>query len=375
MLFFHKAFSSRSSGSHQNFIIRYSITLTAVFVVALCLLIGPIGPFAEIFDTESFMVGTNMLTTVNADSAYQPLATTNLLLTVSVATANQITTNNDWSGVPGVEAYEGTNLSVAGTDPQTVLGTEFTNNALPVAGQTSVAANKNNPSAYNAGGIAEFDSGTELGVGLQGNVTVDNPYIVFYVNTVGVSSVYMSFDLKDIDAGNNNSISPVALQYRVGQTGSFTNIASAYTADATDGPNLSGRISRKSITLPAAVLGQSQVQIRLIANNAAGSDEWIGVNNVRISRLAPTAASVTLGGRVQTSSGMPVSKAVVAMTDGDGNIRTAISNGFGYYSLTDVPAGATYIFAIRNKRYTFLTDYEVYTAYDEFDGIDFIGYE
>jgi hypothetical protein len=354
---------------------RRACRTVSALIFAVSLLAGPVIFSDSDSDSPLASAARRLSPSARASSVYTALASSDLVLEVSAATANNISSNDDWSGVVSVEAYEGKNLSAAGTDPQTVLTTEFLNNALPAAGQTSVAANKGNPSAYNVGGIAEFDTGTELGIGLQGNVTADNPYIVFYLNTLGVSAAYMSYQLKDIDAGSNNAPSPVALQYRVGGTGLFTNIPAGYVAVATDGPTISGRISQKNITLPAAALGQAQVQVRIIAANSAGSDEWVGVNNVRFTRLSPSAAPVTLGGRVRTSTGMPVSKATVSMNDGAGNVRSTLSNSFGYFTFADVPAANTYIFAVKSRRYVFVSEYQVYTANEDFDGIDFIGYE
>ncbi len=56
-----------------------------------------------------------------------------------------------------VEGYKGDNLSVEGTDPQTVLTTEFVNNSLPSGNTTFIQANKGHTSAVNNGGLAEFD--------------------------------------------------------------------------------------------------------------------------------------------------------------------------------------------------------------------------
>jgi len=305
-----------------------------------------------------------------ATSAYANLALGNFSFSITSTNTNQITSNDDWSGVPSVEAYSGNGLTVAtGVDPQTVLGTEFAGNALPVAGQTQVNANKGNPSAYNAGGATEFDSGTYLSLGLQGNVQ-SNPYLVFYVNSVGRSNVTISYEVTDIDGGSNNSNSPLALQYRVGQSGLFTNVPAAFVPDATDGPNIDGRVTTRSVLLPPAVSNQSQVQIRLITTNGTGPDEWIGINNVAISSLSPSAAHATVDGRVMTAAGLPVSRAIVTMTDNQGRVSTATTNPFGYFSFTDAVAGATYVFEVTSKRYSF--EPRVVVVVDNVTDLDFI---
>jgi hypothetical protein len=72
-----------------------------------------------------------------------------------------------------------------------------------------------------------------------------------------------------------------------------------------------------------------------------------------ISLLAPTAASVTIGGRVVTDKGRGVSKATVTMTDQTGNVRSAITNPFGYYRFDDIEAGQVVVLTIKAKRYEF----------------------
>ncbi len=308
---------------------------------------------------------------VSANTVYYDFTGGNLNFNITAATANLINTNDDWSGVNSVEGYEGRDLTnpTEGVDPQTVLTAEFTNSQLPNT-PTNVAANKSNPSAANFGGVAEFDTGTYLAIGFQGNVHA-NPYMVFYLNTTGHSSVRMGYTVTDIDGGSNTSVSPIALQYRVGETGNFTNIPAGYIADATDGPTISGRQTFKSITLPAACDSQAQVQVRLITTNANGPDEWIGVNNVVFSVLPPTAAMVTAGGRVFSPEGRALANASIIMYDSTGNTRFTRSNSFGYYSFRDVPAGENYIFEIRSKRYLFSQATQVVNLTEDNNSINF----
>jgi hypothetical protein len=75
--------------------------------------------------------------------------------------------------------------------------------------------------------------------------------------------------------------------------------------------------------------------------------------NYQIAMLAPTAAGVTIGGRVSSSSGASVSNASVLVTNQAGETRSAITNSFGYFRFENVAAGASYVFEIRHKRYSF----------------------
>lgn len=310
-----------------------------------------------------------------AGSTYATLASGTLILNLTAANVDVIDTNDDWSGVTSVEGFFGQNLTAThGIDPQTVLTSEF--GILPSPGNTQVAANKGNPSAFNAGGLAEFDSGTYLAFGFQGNVQA-NPYLVFYLDTTGRSNITMNYTVQDIDSGSNDSVSRLALQYRVGETGSFTNLPAGYIADATDG-GVAGRVTSRNVVLPAAVNNQSKVQVRLITTNAAnlsgGStpDEWMGVNNITISSNTLTAASVSIGGRVLTSGGRAINGALLTLTDNSGSVRTAISNPFGYYQFENVAAGGTVFLSVRSKGYTFIQPTRLISVGDDLGSVNFI---
>ena len=78
-----------------------------------------------------------------------------------------ITTNNVWTGVPGIIGYRGDDITAAtGVDPQTLLG----EGTIVV----NVTANQTNPNTNTAGGVAEFESTYNV-VALQGSGTADAP--------------------------------------------------------------------------------------------------------------------------------------------------------------------------------------------------------
>jgi hypothetical protein len=319
----------------------------------------------------------SLTTPVGANTNYYNFSGGNLSLTLtsSPSVADLIDANNDWSLVNYVEGYKGDNLSAEGTDPQLVTNTEFVSNILPIDGsETFIQANKGNTSAVNNGGLAEFDrapDALDICYGFQGNVQSDNPYMVFYINTTGYNDIKMSYRVRDVDAGNNSSVSAIALQYRIGNTGPFINLSDGYIADATQGPNIKGLVTTRNVTLPAAVNNQPQVQIRLITSNAAGPDEWIGVNNIIIGPFAPTAASVNVGGQVISPYGRPLMNATISLFDSYGNVRTAITNPFGFYRFEDVSAGETYIVEIRSKRYSFPEATRTLFVTEDMDSVNF----
>src|SRR4029453_14984099 len=57
-----------------------------------------------------------------------------------------------------------------------------------------------------------------------------------YPNTAGQTGVTIAYPLRDIDGSTDNAISPVAMHFRVGASGTFTNVPAAFVADPTTRP-------------------------------------------------------------------------------------------------------------------------------------------
>lgn len=89
--------------------------------------------------------------------------------------------------------------------------------------------------------------------------------------------------------------------------------------------------------------------------------------------LAPTAAGVTVGGRVVTSAGKGIRNVRITMTGSSGEIRTTVSSTFGRFSFTGVPAGETYVFNVTGKRFTFKQPVQIRSIMEDTSNIIFIG--
>jgi len=205
--------------------------------------------------------------------------------------AGLIAANDNWSGVPGVEGFLGQDLTAAtGADPQTVVA-----GASAAAGDLSVLANQTSTAIAN-GDVAEFHSTPQPApnnanptVALQGSNTADAPYILLHLNTTNRTALNVSYNLRDIDCTSDNAQQQVALQYRVGASGDFTNLPAGYVPDATAGPSLCAQVTHVSVTLPAAADNRPRVQLRIITTNAAGNDEWVGVDDINVTASAAVA--------------------------------------------------------------------------------------
>ncbi len=207
--------------------------------------------------------------------------------------AGLITANDDWTSVPGVVGFLGDDASTtatpyAGGDPQTLT-------AATVGTAQDVIANQAAPNTQTAGGVGEFDGIANPVVAMQGSGTADAPHLVLTLDTTGSSGITVAYNLRDIDGSVDNSVQPVALQFRVGNSGVFTNVPAAFVADASSGPSLATLVTPVSTALPAAADNQPTVQLRIITINAAGADEWVGIDDLSVTGtpIADTAPSVS----------------------------------------------------------------------------------
>jgi 5'-nucleotidase len=195
--------------------------------------------------------------------------------------AGLITANDDWSGVTGVQGYLGEDLTtVTGTDPQTIT-------ADGGATSTDVIANfAGNLNTNTSGGVIEAEASGA--VALQGSGTADVPQLVFHLDLTGQSDIAFGFDAKDLDGSADNATQAIAVQYRVGTSGAYTNLPAGYVADATD-TNAATKVTPVSVTLPDATDGAADVFVRVLTTNAVGNDEWVGIDNISVGQAGQSA--------------------------------------------------------------------------------------
>lgn len=205
--------------------------------------------------------------------------------------------NDDWAGLwngstgTGIVGYRGDNLTGGtATDPQTITSDD----ASPVL---DVNANQTNPNTFTTGGLAEFETLTNPTIALTGSGTADAPYLLFGLSTLGYQSINVSYTLRDIDGSTDNAIQSVALQFRAGLAGSWANLAAGFVADASTGPSLATQETAISVA-DDAFANLNLVQFRVITTNAVGNDEWIGVDDIRVTGAAipePSTYAIILG--------------------------------------------------------------------------------
>jgi hypothetical protein len=198
-----------------------------------------------------------------------------------------IAVDDDWSRVPAVVGHRGDGLTAEpGVDPRAVVAD---GSATPV----DVSANRTDPRAVGlAAGVAEFELADPV-VAIQGSATASAPHLVLSLDTRGRNAAWVRLALRDVDASAADAVQPVAVQYRVGASGDFALVPGGYAADATTGPGEAVAVTHVRTELPAAAHDRPLVQVRVITTNAAGQDEWVGVDDIEVTAIGARPGTCT----------------------------------------------------------------------------------
>lgn len=101
---------------------------------------------------------------------------------------------------------------------------------------------------------------------------------------------------------------------------------------------------------------------RSLRNNATGT--------FALNVVGPTAAGVSIAGRVMLQNGVGVPNALVTITSSNGITQSVRANSFGNYRIENVTAGGDYTISVTSKGYTFAS--RVVGVFDEITGLNFI---
>ena len=130
-------------------------------------------------------------------------------------------------------------------------------------------------------------------------------------------------------------------------TNFFRTIMSYAGTECGDSTTRRGYFSNPLVNYQGQPTGTASRNNALTINNTA-----LAFSRFRDS-LAPTAASVSIKGRVLESKGRGIPNATVSITDANGTVRQTRSNPFGFYHFENAAAGATYVFNVAHKRFQF----------------------
>ena len=99
------------------------------------------------------------------------------------------------------------------------------------------------------------------------------------------------------------------------------------------------------------------------------------LNFVCTTVATPTAASISVSGKVISPNGTGLSRVSVSATDSTGETRYATTNSFGYYKFEGLRAGELYIFEASSKKYQFSNPTQVVSVNDNIADLNFSGIE
>jgi hypothetical protein len=98
-----------------------------------------------------------------------------------------------------------------------------------------------------------------------------------------------------------------------------------------------------------------------------------GAVYIFVNDLAPTAANVSISGRVMTNTGAGVQNAVVNLTKPTGEVVSVRTGTFGFYRFDDLTAGGTYVLTVASKRFSFTP--QIVQASEDITNLNFIAVE
>ena len=112
-----------------------------------------------------------------------------------------------------------------------------------------------------------------------------------------------------------------------------------------------------------------------ISQPVAGADSIGSAFRVRGGfwqyQFSPTAAMVTVSGRVATAANQGISNARVTIESSDATTRTALTGPFGYFRFDDVEVGRLYIVSVQSKRFQFANPTQSFSVVEEVTDLNF----
>ena len=232
--------------------------------------------------------------------------------------ADLITADDNWSGVASISGFRGDGLASAsgGTNPAAVTGTSIV---------IDVNANRADPTPSPPAASPNSTVSPIMSWRYRAQAR-RAPYLAFYLDATGREDIVFSTRLRDIDTATN-ATQPIAVQYRIGEGGSWTTVASVAN------PNV-GSDTNVSVTLPAAANNAANLQVRVITTDALGSDAFIGVDDISVTSSAivtasPGVLSIGDGSVTEGDTGLTdISFTVVREGGSTGAVSAAYTIGF-----------------------------------------------
>ena len=123
--------------------------------------------------------------------------------------------------------------------------------------------------------------------------------------------------------------------------------------------------------LPVSLGPGETLYIRWVDLDLTQADDGLAIDDVIVHFFFPSSALTDITVRVTDSYHRGINRATVTLTSPQGTVRTVTTNGFGYYSFKDVPAGQTFVLEVSSKGHRFDNPTRVLDTNDDMTNIDF----
>ena len=244
------------------------------------------------------------------------------------------------------------------------------------------------------------NTGENLGV-LAGNDGIINGRLPVTVGAVAITDA--NFGIEQRPVSNNNT---AATQTNPGGTVNLTVPATTFTAtDTAPGTVSSIRITAFPTNVTTVIINGTTYTAAsfppggvTVLTNAAGNPiqpilfdpvnggvnvdiSYVAIDNAGVEssitaiarvpvRAGTTAGNATVGGRVLNDQARGAAHTIVLMIDQMGNVRSAITNPFGYFRFAEVEVGETYVIYVRHKRFSYQP--QTVSLTDDLTDLDFV---
>jgi hypothetical protein len=150
-----------------------------------------------------------------------------------------------------------------------------------------------------------------------------------------------------------------------------------YIGSVTTATNASGNATFNFATTVPLSVGQFVTATATATGTSPFAPQAIGDSSEHSDAAAvvlapPTAASVTVAGRIVSGKNTGISKAYVYLTNSRGETRIVQTSAFGYYKFDEVSAGETYIISVFHRLYQFQS--QSITVNEAVENVDFAPY-
>jgi hypothetical protein len=316
---------------------------------------------------------------------------------VQISTPNII---GQWKFVPVNRQYASISSNLAGQDYEAVLVGDVSGNWTAPGAPVDISQAREERQALAAktsGRVGTANSstgesavqGANIAVSLPSNAiasTGNNITVPVVIGAIPTGSSIESFDFSVYyDPAVLQPASPAG-----SHTGTFSSGCSVLVNSPAAGrvivsgacggtPIMTGSGTLYNLTF--TVIGAANQTSSLTFVNPADSTNTLMFNNGTPSAsttsgqfivTGPTAASVSVTGRVTNNQGRGIGNVLITMTDSAGNQRQAQTTSFGYYKFDSVAAGETITLTAKARRVKFVQSSIVRTTNQSVSDADFV---